>query len=269
MTSDTGANLRSAYEEVGGVTSIFSARVADYTASRPSYPTALFAELQAQGAIAQGYTVADVGAGTGLFTQGLLEHGCNVFAIEPNAEMLAVANQSLRSFAGYRGILGRAEAIPLAASSVDLISVAQAFHWLEVEAMSSESLRVLKPSGQVALIWNDRVRQDPVNEALDRVCDEYGGAQLQALKIHEERFNVNVFFGDTLTQSWLWPQEQLLDEAGLLSLVFSRSYIPARDTIVGSEIQQKIQSVFSQFSVGGKVTVKYETSLILGRPSSQ
>jgi SAM-dependent methyltransferase len=268
MTSDTGLNLRSTYEEVGGVTSVFSSRVADYAVSRPDYPTALFAKLQEQGVIAKDYTVADIGAGTGLFTQGLLEHGCNVFAIEPNAEMLAAANQAFQSFAGYQGILGRAEAIPLAAASVELISVAQAFHWFEIEAMRSESLRVLKPSGSVALIWNDRVLQDPVNEALDQVCDEYGGAQLQALKIHEERSNVNVFFGGAQTQSWLWPHEQLLNEEGLLSLVFSRSYIPSRGTTVGSEIKKKIQSVFSQFSVGGQVTVKYETLLILGRPKN-
>ncbi len=75
MPLDTGSQLRSLYESEGGVKEIFSSKVADYVASRPDYPPALFDFLRAECNLRQGATVTDVGAGTGLLTHGLLSHG--------------------------------------------------------------------------------------------------------------------------------------------------------------------------------------------------
>jgi len=133
MTADTGAQLRSLYEPEGGVTQIFSSKVTDYVASRPDYPAALFEALRVQCHLQPGATVVDVGAGTGLLTQGLLERGFQVWAIEPNAAMRAVADRSLARYSSYRSAAGSAESLPLADLAVDLITVAQAFHWFDVE----------------------------------------------------------------------------------------------------------------------------------------
>lgn len=263
---DTGAELRSLYLPEGGVREIFSSKVADYVASRPDYPAALFEFLHAECDLPQGATVADIGAGTGLFTQGLLTEGYSVVAIEPNAGMRTAADKLLSQFPGFQSADGAAESIPAPPSSFDLITAAQAFHWFEIEKTRTEFLRVLRPLGKVALIWNDRVLADPLHVALDEVFALYGGSKRGALVAHEDRKDVPRFFGATVPVERRWSHEHRLGESGLLSLVFSRSYMPERNTSLGQEASQQVREIFRQFATEGILPVRYTTVAIVGRP---
>lgn len=273
MTADTGAQLRSLYAPDGGVRAIFSAKVADYVASRPDYPHALFDALCEHAGLRPGAMVADVGAGTGLLTQGLLQHGADVTAIEPNPAMRAAADHLLGGDAAYRGryrsVEGSAESMPLAAASLDLLTAAQAFHWFEVDAARSEIRRVLKPTGQVALIWNDRRRGDALHDALDEVFARFGGDRRTALVAHEDRADVPRFFGSARVREFTWPHEHRLDAAGLASLVFSRSYMPARDSAAGRDALATVTAVFERFADrdAGLLAVRYTTLAMIGRPA--
>lgn len=266
MTTDTGARLRALHDAAGGVGAIFSAKVADYVASRPGYPAALFAHLRAEGHLSPSVVVADVGAGTGLLTHGLLAEGCSVIAIEPSAAMRAAADVSFARLPNYRSASGTAESMPLPTPSVDLITAAQAFHWFEIEAARAEFLRVLRPQGTVALIWNDRVLADLVHIALDELFARHGGAKRAALVAHEDRNQVATFFGATVPIERTWPHQHHLDEAGLASLVFSRSYMPERDSAPGRMVHQQVQELFDRFVVGGRIAVRYTTVALVGRP---
>jgi len=134
----------------------FTGRVADYERGRPGYPAALFDRLVELAALAPGATVADVGAGTGLATAPLLTRGLAVVAVEPNAEMRAVAERRLGGVPGFSSVTGSAEATGLADSSVDLVLAAQAFHWFAPAPTRAEWRRILRPPGNVALVWNAR-----------------------------------------------------------------------------------------------------------------
>ena len=267
MTTDTGAQLRALYEKEGGVGSIFSAKVADYVSSRPDYPVALFQQLHDACNLGPTSVVVDVGSGTGLLTHGLLLRGYTVVAVEPSQPMREAADRLLVGFKGYRSVDGCAERIPLAASSVDLITAATAFHWFEVGAARLECLRVLRPNGQVALIWNDRLKSSPVHQALDGVFVEYGGAKRNALIAHEERGDISAFFGKTVPKEFVWPHQHVINEAGLLSLVFSRSYMPDRDSTHGVEAENQVREIYRRFSSANGLIVPYQTVVYLGRPS--
>ena len=65
----------------------FSQQADAYQRSRPGYPGELIKQIVALAGVAPGDPVADVGAGTGIFTTRLLELGLQVTAIEPNASM--------------------------------------------------------------------------------------------------------------------------------------------------------------------------------------
>lgn len=264
--TDTGSQLRSLYEPQGGVGEIFSNKVADYVASRPDYPAALFAALRVECNLQPGAVIADIGAGTGLLTQGLLAQGYTVTAIEPNAGMRAAADRALGHTAGYSTADGSAEHIPLPQASVDLITAAQAFHWFEIEAARAEFLRVLKPHGKVALIWNDRVLADPLHSALNDIFSQYGGAKRGALVAHEERADVPKFFGSSAPRELSWPHEHHLNEAALLSLVFSRSYMPDRHSAQGLQACQQVNGLFRHLARDGCIAVRYNTVAIIGRP---
>ncbi len=266
MTTDSGAQLRSLYQGEGGVTQIFSSKVTDYVASRPDYPAALFEGLSLQCDLPPEATVVDVGAGTGLLTQGLLARGYRVWAMEPNAAMRAVADHALAHWPGYRSAAASAESLPLADSSVDLITAAQAFHWFDVDRARAEFMRVLRPQGQVALIWNDRVAIDPMQLALGEILDHVGGAKRNALVKHEERGDLTRFFGARVPSELNWPHEHSLDEQGLLSLAFSRSYMPERDSATGRQACEQLRQLYRRFASDGKLVVRYNTVAIIGRP---
>ena len=152
MSSDrnTGMSPRLLCAATGGVRSVFNEKAVDYAVSRPDYPAALFETLKTICAPNEGAVVADIGAGTGLLTQSLLNNGYRVVAVEPNPEMRQMSDLRLGKIAGYSSADGCAEAIPLAPASVHLITAAQAFHWFEIELARTEFLRVLTPQGSVA-----------------------------------------------------------------------------------------------------------------------
>jgi SAM-dependent methyltransferase len=265
-TTDTGAQLRSLYAPQGGTGHIFSSKVGDYAASRPDYPAALFEALRAQCHLQPGAVVADIGAGTGLLTQGLLAQGYTVTAVEPSETMRAAADHTLARHVGYTSAAGTAEQLPLPTATADLITAAQAFHWFDVPVARAEFLRVLKPQGHVALIWNDRVLTDPLHIALDVIFAQYGGAKRGAMLAHEERGQVPAFFGSAAPQELTWPHEHRLNEEGLLSLVFSRSYMPPRDSAPGQQACQQVRDLFHQLAIQDSIPVRYTTVAIVGRP---
>jgi SAM-dependent methyltransferase len=269
---DTAAQLQAAYAPAGGPAAIFSRKVADYVASRPDYPAALFACLDAAAPAGPPGQPAplwlDVGAGTGLLTRGLLALGRPVLAVEPSDEMRAAADQALGALPGYRSAAGRAEALPVPDACAGMITAAQAFHWFDIPKARAECQRVLAPGGQVALIWNDRVPGDPLHQALDEVFARHGGAQRGALVAHEERLHVGAFYGTAAVQVQHWPHAHPLSEDGLARLVFSRSYMPAADSPAGQQARAELREIFRALAAGQpEVVVRYTTVLYLGRPA--
>jgi len=264
---DTGAALRALYEPSGGVRAVFSAKVADYVASRPDYPAALFDALRKACSLRDGARIADVGAGTGLLTRGWCERGYDVVAVEPNPAMRDACDRFCCGFERYRSVEGTAEAMPLATGSVDLVTAAQAFHWFDVKRARDECLRVLGPHGNVGLVWNDRDMKDALHPALDEVFKTFGGEKWSALVAHEDRSHVREFFGATQPQVWTWPHGHSIGADGLVALAFSRSYMPERSSAAGKAAEAGLRHVFDRFAANGAVKVRYETVLFLGRPA--
>ena len=82
----------------------------------------------------------------------------------------------------------------------------------------------------------------------------------------EERSQVPTFFGTTTPLELIWPHEHQLGEEGLLSLVFSRSYMPARDAAAGQRASEQVREVFISSAMDSRLTVRYNTVAVIGRP---
>ncbi|MGH8919342.1 MAG: methyltransferase domain-containing protein, partial [Actinomycetes bacterium] len=95
--------------------------------------------------------VLDLAAGTGKLTQGLVELGVSVTAVEPDPGMLA---ELTRLLPDVTALLGKAEDIPLPDASVDAVFIGQALHWFDLEPSFAEMARVLRPGGIVMPLWN-------------------------------------------------------------------------------------------------------------------
>lgn len=113
---------------------------ADYDRYRPGFPPRA-AELLTP---AQVGTALDLGAGTGKFTELLVDRAQRVVAVEPSEPMLAVLRAKLPLVEAH---VGSAEQMPLESGSVDVVTVAQAFHWFDRESACAEIVRVLAPGG--------------------------------------------------------------------------------------------------------------------------
>jgi SAM-dependent methyltransferase len=134
----------------------FSNRADNYARYRPGYPLGVMDILRNQCGLTDASVVADIGSGTGILSELFLRNGNTVFAIEPNAAMRQVADRLLGEFPNFLSIDATAEATTLDASSVDLVTAAQAFHWFDRDRARKEFARILRPGGWVALIWNER-----------------------------------------------------------------------------------------------------------------
>lgn len=125
----------------------FSGHAADYAQARPRYPEALFAWLAAQ---CPGHALAwDAGCGNGQAAVALAQHFARVIATDPSAEQVAQAKAHPR--VEYR--VEPAEAPTLDDGSVDLVTVAQAFHWFDHARFNAAVQRVARPGAVVAL-WS-------------------------------------------------------------------------------------------------------------------
>jgi SAM-dependent methyltransferase len=256
----SGTDLSAAYAPSGGATGVFCAKVDDYVRARPTYPAALVDALHAVAGLDAHSCIADIGAGTGLFTRCLIERGWQVTAVEPNAQMRAAADALLGTSPRYRSENGCAEATGLADASVDLVTAAQAFHWFDPQRARAECLRILRPGGMAAIIWNDRVADDPLNRALDQVFDAWGGSLRQAQQaVRRGRAPLALFFGKAAPPNVELDHAHALDLAGLRSLVYSRSYMPRPDSAAGAAIDARLAAIFGDHATRGEVEVRYRT----------
>ena len=136
----------------------FEAGAQAYEAARPGYPDEALDVLRDAVGVAPGAAVLDLAAGTGKLTRSLVSLGASVTAVEPVAGMRAQLAGVLPT---VEVLEGTAEAIPFPDGSVDVVAVAQAFHWFDAPVAFAEIARVLRPGGRLALLWNERDEATP------------------------------------------------------------------------------------------------------------
>lgn len=238
----------------------FSGAAKGYAQHRPSYPPAIVDGVIAAAGIGAGDPVADVGCGTGILTRLLAERGLDVTGIDPNEPMLAEA-RAAGGPASYRR--GEAEATGLAAASTALVTVAQAFHWFDLDKTLAEFHRIIRPGGHVAAIWNLRgagAFPDDYEALLRRFCREY-----RVLEGWEECLNRLRNHPRTVSPRTIEsPNVQLFDFAGLHGRSWSSSYvIHGVDDREGFDAG--LRALFDTHAQGGVLEFPYRTvALVFG-----
>jgi SAM-dependent methyltransferase len=175
----------------------FSGHAAGYQAARPTYSEALFDWLAAT---APARALAwDVGCGNGQASVALAARFVRVHGSDPSAEQIAHAEA--RANIDYR--VEPSEHCSLPDRCADVVTVAQALHWFDLEAFYREVRRVAKPGGIFAAWAYADCRT--------------GVAEIDALKDH--------VYVD-LTAPY-WPPERALVETGYRSLPFPFEAIAA------------------------------------------
>jgi SAM-dependent methyltransferase len=243
----------------------FTDLVENYVKYRPGYPDEVIDFLKNDGKLTDDSIIADIGSGTGIFTNLLLKHGYKVFAVEPNQAMQQAAKQWHGSNENYTAIDATAEATTLPPKSIDLIVCAQAFHWFNDDRTRVEFNRILKDNGHAALIWNNRLADaDDFSIAYENLLkrDSIDYNKVNHRNINDIDFKAFFKDGYSVTK---YANNQVFDEDGLLGRAFSSSYVPAQNTEEGQKFKKLLRDIFEQYNENGKVTFHYQTEIYLGK----
>jgi ubiquinone/menaquinone biosynthesis C-methylase UbiE len=167
--------------------------------------------------------VLDVGAGTGKLTRQLLRTGAHVVAVEP---IDAMRRELDRMVPEVESLAGTAEAIPLGDATVDAITAGQAYHWFDPERALPELHRVLRPGGGIALVWNTRDLDDPLQAAVDALLHSASidtSAHVSG-SLHDDFAGSGLF---TPIEERRFRHEQRVTRETLVDTIASRSYVAA------------------------------------------
>jgi len=243
----------------------FSSRAEYYRRYRPGYPPAAIDLLVARCGLSAAGVVADVGSGTGILSEQLLERGAQVIGIEPNDAMRAAAEERLGTEPRFRSVAGTAEATTLAGESVDLWVAAQAFHWFDAPRARLEALRVLRRGGCAALLWNERPPEpgaflSEYESLLRRHAAEYNA--IVARRVDEA--SMREFLGGTM-QVARFPNAQRLSYAGLEGRLLSSSYVPAAAHPEHAPMLAGLRALFDRHQRDGEIVFPYETRVYLAQ----
>jgi ubiquinone/menaquinone biosynthesis C-methylase UbiE len=206
-----------------------------YDRGRPAYPADAVAWL----AGCEARVVLELGAGTGKLTRELVDQGHAVFATDPDEAMLAVLRERVPEVSAK---VATAEEIPANDRSVDVVVVAQAFHWFDHEVALPEIARVLKPGGHVALVWNSRDERIPWVRRMGAILgrQDLDTSSSERL-VHSDLFG---FMEETAFKHW-----QEIDRETILDMARSRSSFAVMDE---SERESHLAEVLAFYDEYGR-----------------
>lgn len=150
----------------------FAAEALDYDRYRPRYPESVFDDIVESAGLAPGDLIVEIGAGTGIATQPLVDLGFSVIAIEPSESLAAIAASHVSERAQI--VVGRFEEF-LTQSPVRLITAFNAWHWIDPRTGVDLAADLIEPGGLLALVWTEVVEwgQQPFE---DRLTEVFGHA---------------------------------------------------------------------------------------------
>ncbi len=236
----------------------FTGKADIYDKYRPSYPAELIDWLYEK---THAETVADIGAGTGIFTKCLSAKPWKITAVEPNADML----EKLRANCPNVEIVNApAENTGIAEGSIGLVTAAQAFHWFDKVKFMSECKRIFTANGRLAVIWNTRTETDMQkerNEIFQRNAGQYDSVKGNINA--DGKFVPEKYFSEYERVSFL--QSMTMDMEQYVGCEMSRSYAPPKGTPVYERQLEELQRIFEKYEQGGTVDVPYKTDCFLGK----
>ena len=182
MTAVVGRTRRLVFGEVADL----------YDEYRPSYPVRLVEDLVELAALGGDRPVLEVGAGTGKATIMFAERGLPVTAVEPSAEMAAVARRACGAFPRVGVEEDDFEHWDAKGQTFPLIFAAQSWHWIQTPAGFIKAAKLLELGGVLAAFWNRPVWPEaPARGALARAYQQAApGSDPADDPMHpENRFN--------------------------------------------------------------------------------
>ena len=249
----------------------FTGKADIYKKFRPSYPPELIDYLYSEVGFRADSTIADIGAGTGIFSRLLLERGSHVICVEPNDDMRRNAENDLSLFENFTAVKAPAENTGLQEGSVDFVVVAQAFHWFDTALFKTECRRILKSGGKVAVVWNTRdfepefMKRD--YEIRLKYCVDTKGMSKPGLRENSlTGGKVRAFFTENTFEERIFRNDWLLTREAYIGRSLSSSYSPSEDNNPEKYhgFVKALNRLFDEFGVNGTINSSQYTESYTG-----
>lgn len=244
----------------------FDGKAAFYAKYRPEYPEALLDYLYGNAGFTSQSSIADIGAGTGILTKLLAAKGSIIYAVEPNDDMRREAAASLAPFRHVQLIAGKAENTTLEPSSVDFVTVAQAFHWFDKTNFREECRRILKSNGKAVLVWNTRNTESPLmrenDEANRQFCPEYQGF---SGGFDPADADFSDFFLNGVFEHKSFPNNINMDVQEFVGRNLSSSYSPRKGKPGYIPYIDLLKRLFEKYEQNGTVLIPMTTHSYIGK----
>lgn len=248
---------------------LFNSVATLYDAVRPGYPEALFEDVLALSGIPAEGRILEIGCGPGKATLPFARRGYSLLCLELGEELATLARENCRPYPRVEIQTTTFEAWETQERAFDLVISAQAFHWIPPEVGYLKVQQVLKPSGTMALFWNQRPDSDTeFFEALaelyrakvPHLIQEERGWEAWAKRVEAE-INETDLFSPVQVRTYPWQQLYTIDQyLNLLNTYSDHLNLTA-------EVRQDLFAAIRELieAYGGIVTRPYVTVLFLAR----
>lgn len=243
----------------------FLGRAENYDRYRPRYAPELFDYLHRVVSLKPTDAVADIAAGTGIFTEQMAAWGNRIYVVEPNEQMMAMAKNRLLGKPHCIFSSGTAEASGLAEGSIRLILAAQAFHWFDPQQTKEEFLRIGVEGAYTGIVWNKRRTDSSFERGYEDILQKYGTDYLKVSHSAIGLQEINAFFSPPLPEYEVFPHTDWLTLEALRGRIASYSFMPEPTSPAFEDVESAISRLFELNQMGGVVSLSYDTKLHLGQ----
>jgi trans-aconitate methyltransferase len=252
--------------------SVFDLTAAEYDAARPSYPAALYDAVEHQAGRLAGKVTLDWGAGTGIASRQLAERGAKVISLDIGEQMLRMAKVRRPQSAC---VLADGNWMPAGASSADLVTFAQSWHWFDQRAAAAEVARVLKPGGYWAAWWNRaRAAGAPWFEEYEQLvlasCPGYRWLHSGGDVLIPDWADVAVAASGRMDHAGaiVVPWTRQVSAADWITDSRSKSYFIDLEPAFRESVLDRIAAILAAHFPDGQLAVPYDTVLVLARKAA-
>ncbi|MGW2572749.1 methyltransferase domain-containing protein [Streptomyces sp. NPDC001537] len=260
-----------------GLGRVFNEVAELYDRVRPGYPDELFADLVAITGLDEGSSVLEVGCGTGQATRSLAALGCSVTAVEPGAELAALARRRVASFPHVEVETSRFEEWDDRGRRFDALVAASSWHWVDPSVGWRRAHEVVSPGGWIALLGHVVVRRPGEREVYAESADlherfspgnpDWGHPPLEdEVRATDEGWGLvedpGGLFGPTIVR-W-YPTVQWLTGDGFADLLRSQSLYRRLDPEVRESLLDAVAERI-RTRMGDRAPRRYLSVLRVGR----
>ena len=237
----------------------------NYEKYRPFYPEKYIEEIITKCCLNSDSLVADIGAGTGILSRQFLEKNLKVIGVEPNIDMRKILKK-LEKNKKFKAINGTAEYTNLEDNSIDLIVVAQAFHWFDKEAFKKECQRILKPNGRVWILWNQLDYTKDIAKEQKEIDDIYTKRFQEVNEIIDNKEkNIKEFFGEDKYEKDVVDNPLENDKEKFIGVNLTKSYSLKKEDDNYENYVKAFEKLFDKYSKDGKIIMPNKTYGYLGK----